>query len=125
MRSEFPRKTLREAFARAEGRCEWKWTGDNGEVQRCNLKLYPGNLEYDHIVSCEMGGDNSLENCQALCKTHHRWKTKGDMKTIAKARRVSDRHIGIKVRKGRPIPGSRGSGLRKKMSGVVVHDPKW
>lgn len=115
MRAEFSKKVLRDAYARAEGRCEWMFD-NHGEKQRCNIKLYPGNQEADHIVPCEMTGDNSLENCQWLCKTHHRLKTNNDLKTISKARRVSDRHLGIRKRKGRPMPGTKASGWKKKMT---------
>ena len=121
-RIEFSRKTKRDAFARAEGRCEWK----DADGERCNVRLYPGNVEYDHALSAELGGDASLGNCQVLCKTHHRaFKTPQDLKTIAKSNRIRDKHTGAMKKRGRPIPGSRGSGIRKPMNGPAYRDPSW
>jgi len=54
---------------------------------------YPGcvmaqALEIDHIIPLELGGADDDTNLQALCHTHHKLKTKQDIKRIAKARRL-------------------------------------
>lgn len=85
MRIEFTKKTRILAFQRADGRCEI-----------CGVKLYAGNVDFDHRIPAELGGDATLENCQALCRTHHKLKTKTDHKNIGRARRVHAKHIGIK-----------------------------
>jgi 5-methylcytosine-specific restriction enzyme A len=43
---------------------------------------------------------------------------------IAKAKRQQRAHLGAKARKSRPIPGSRASGLRKRMDGTVERREK-
>jgi 5-methylcytosine-specific restriction endonuclease McrA len=114
-RTEFPAKVKVAAFERANKCCE-----------NCGIPIYPAiGPEFDHRIPAEMCGDNSLSNCVCLCKNCHKKKTRMDMRDIVKARKVERRHIGAIARKGRPIPGSRGTGLRKKMSGEVVRDSKW
>jgi hypothetical protein len=66
-----------------------------------------------------LGGDTSLTNCAVLCLPCHGVKTqKIDVPMIAKAKRVADKHLGI--RKPSRFPGSRDSRWKKKMNGEVV-----
>jgi len=105
-RREFSGSTKWQAFANANGRCV-----------RCTAKLYPGNVEYDHEIPCELGGDNSQSNCLVLCRACHATKTfKSDIPTIAKCKRVARRHAGI--RKPRTIIGWR------RFNGTVVRQPR-
>jgi len=108
MRSEFTAKTKLQAFERSGGRCE-----------SCTAKLFPGNgPEYDHRIACELGGDNSLDNCVCLCRACHKLKTsKHDMPRIAKAKRVQRRHACIK--RERSIRAWR------RFSGEPVLAPRW
>jgi 5-methylcytosine-specific restriction endonuclease McrA len=48
-------------------------------------------LEIDHIIPLELGGLDEDANLQALCYTHHKAKTKADIKRIAKARRLRNK----------------------------------
>ncbi|MGQ3671836.1 HNH endonuclease [Xanthobacter sp. TB0136] len=67
-----------------------------------------------------LGGEPTLDNCQVLCRACHGEKTfKKDVPTIAKAKRIRDRNIGIKRRKGPPMPGSKASKWKHKMDGSV------
>jgi 5-methylcytosine-specific restriction protein A len=85
----------------------------------CRVQIAPATgLEWDHIVPLELGGDDTLENLQPLCKADHKIKTALDVARIAKAKRVSARHLGIKGAKA-IIPGSKASGLRKRLNGTV------
>jgi 5-methylcytosine-specific restriction protein A len=85
-RQEFKPKTKALAFSRANKRCE-----------DCGALLGPGNTEYHHRIACELGGDNSLENCVCLCKTCHRLRTSTqDVPNIARAKRRERKHIGIR-----------------------------
>lgn len=93
---------------RAGGRCE-----------ECGRRLLYGEAEYDHRIPDNLGGDNGLDNCNVVCRSCHSLKTKVDIYTIAKAKRNFRRAVGIKKARGRPIPGSRRSPWRKKISGVV------
>jgi len=109
-RAEFTNATKRDAFVRADGRCEGKMP--NGE--RCNMKLRSGEAEYDHIIAEWLTRDNSLENCQVLCVPCHKHKTgKRDVPMIAKTKRQRDQEQGIRRKKkkmgyrrfnGTPVP---------------------
>lgn len=110
-RQEFTKATKRDAFERAAGHCEV-----------CGAKLFPGQFEYDHAIECALGGDNDLTNCIVKCKTCHRAKTSERAPVLAKAKRQADKHTNVKKRTGRPLAGTRASGIRKRMDGTVE---KW
>jgi len=93
-RREFSPSTKRAAYERAGGRCEWDW----GEG-RCPFPLVGGGVEYHHVRDSYWGGDNSLENCSAICIGCHRQLTKKDRPRKDKARRQGDRHKGVKKRR--------------------------
>lgn len=110
MRLEFPQKVKAQAFVRAAGKCE----GPN-----CGARLTLGKHEFDHDLACDLGGDNSLENCVVLCTPCHKAKTaKHDMPLIAKGRRIRKREMGIKKRS--TFPCSKDSKFKKRMDGTVV-----
>ncbi len=71
VRSNFSVKTIAEIRKFQKGFCE---------VYGCSERRY---LEADHIRGRD---DNSSSNCQLLCPTHHRMKTRRDgiRKQIAK-----------------------------------------
>lgn len=115
MRLEFSKQTMREALTRSNGLCE----GLLPDGSRCNVNLWQKPRHFDHIIPAAIGGDNSLTNCAVLCVPCHLEKTtKRDIPIIAKSKRVSDRHNGI--RKKSRFPGSRDSKFKKKISGEVV-----
>lgn len=120
-RYEFSKQVKREALARSGGRCE-----GIGEVyglppgQRCNAPLSHG-VEFDHypVPATEIASD-TLDNCMAVCRTCHGRKTRTfDIPIQAKTKRVSDKHLGI-TRSKHPIPGSRNTPWKRKMSGQTV-----
>ena len=118
-RTEFTKATQRSAWGRSDGRCEY--VDEDGS--RCPIMLGDGNVHYDHDIPDRIGGDNSLDNCRALCLPHHKMKTRDvDIPRIVKTRRQEDKARGIKKPKGRPLPGTKASGLRKRMNGDVE---KW
>ena len=94
-RKEFSRATKREALKRAFNKCEVEWT----LTGRCNASLSSG-VEFDHILACSNGGDNSLDNCQCVCRACHKLKTKTDITRAAKTKRQSDKHTGVVRPKG-------------------------
>lgn len=109
-RSEFSDKTKMEAFVRSKGKCE---------VPGCNRKIFSG-AEYDHATPCAVGGTNDISNCIVTCPSCHSRKTNTkDKPEIAKTVRIIKKRAGIKPRKGPPLPGTKASGLRKRMSGQV------
>lgn len=109
-RAEFSTRTKLQAWDRAGGKCE-----------DCGRKLHVGDVrEYDHRIPCEMGGDNSPGNCVLLCGPCHARKTATvDAPAIAKSRHVRARHVGAKTARN-PLPGSKGSKWKRKISGEVV-----
>jgi len=94
-RTEFTRATKRQALERSGYRCEA--TGSRygfEDGQRCNCDLSLG-VQFDHNIPCELSGGNSLQNCMALCIKCHKWKTRNDVKQIAKSNRERDKHSGV------------------------------
>lgn len=108
-RLEFSRKTRQAALTRAEYRCEAVGAlyGFN-DGQRCNCALSLG-VQFDHILPAELGGDNSLANCRALCVQCHKFKTRDDIKRIRKSDRQRDKSTGVV----RPVGKLRGAPFPK------------
>lgn len=116
-RRDFTRAIKAEAFQRAEGRCEHVYSADGA---RCNKKLFPGDIHYDHVIPHGLGGTSTIENCACLCKAHHGEKTaRLDVPRIAKADRQHDKHIGAVAPSRNPVPGGRRTRFRKRMNGQV------
>lgn len=95
-RAEFSKKTKRQALERSQLKCEAigaMYGLDNGV--KCGVSLAFG-VEFDHIVLAANGGDNSLDNCAAVCIKCHRFKTQHhDVPMAAKTVRVQDKARGI------------------------------
>lgn len=97
MRAEFSKATKRAALERSGGRCEavGKLYGFKSGL-RCGWPLHYG-VEFDHINLEANSHDNSLTNCQAICRECHGVKTaKHDIPKAAKTLRQQDKHRGIK-----------------------------
>lgn len=86
-RKEFSKKVKRDAFLRANGKCE----GPD-----CGAKLTASKFAYDHIDPDGLTGEPTLENCQVLCSACHKIKTASDVKNIAQAKRREDAARGIR-----------------------------
>lgn len=94
-RHEFSRETRREALKRSGLKCEASGPRYGlAEGQRCNCSLSLG-VQYDHDVPDQLGGDNSLENCRAVCVQCHKIKTRGDIRQIRKSDRQRDKASGV------------------------------
>jgi 5-methylcytosine-specific restriction endonuclease McrA len=87
-RKEFTKATKKKAWDRSAGFCEGSGPFYNrGWDDRCNKVLTK--VEYDHFIRAADGGDNSLDNCRAVCVDCHAWKTrKIDTPGAAKAKRI-------------------------------------
>lgn len=113
-RTEFPRKVKAAAFKRC-CRDGLPW------CETCGAQLTGGNIIYEHIQADGLDGEPTLENCKVHCKTCASKKTfEEDNPRMQKADRSLKRAYGIATRKGRPMPGSKLSGWKKKMDGTVV-----
>jgi 5-methylcytosine-specific restriction protein A len=111
MRREFSARIKVAAYERSGGRCEG-----------CGSVLHVGRFAYDHQIPDGLGGEPTLENCMVLCTGCHGAKTAGaDVPRIAKMKRQKAKHLGAKTT-ARPLPGSKASGIRRRMNGTVE---KW
>lgn len=71
----------RKVLARDSFACRWCGVVDrSGRI-----------LEVDHITPLHLGGDNSMENLQALCRVCHSTKSKAEQSAAADARRQARR----------------------------------
>ncbi len=73
---------------------------------------------YDHKLALINGGKNAEGNIQLLCSECHDMKTKTDVheKSVNYKKKVKR----LKLWRRKLIPGSKGSGLRRKMDGTVI-----
>jgi 5-methylcytosine-specific restriction endonuclease McrA len=76
--------------------------------------------ECDHIIALCNGGEHRESNLAPALAQPHRAKTAADVAERAKIDRIRKRHLGLTKPKGRPMPGSRASGIKKRMDGTVV-----
>lgn len=109
MRQEFTKRVKLDAWERCGGRCEGNCGG---------AKLYPGKYEFHHDTECTFGGQATADNCLVLCIACHSAITRKRASVIAKSNRVRERHLGIKRVSGRPLPGTKASGWRRKLNGT-------
>ncbi len=74
--------------------------------------------QYDHIVAICNGGENRESNLQILCGGCHRLKSYTDVAVKSSNARRLKKRLGLQ-KQARPMPGSKASGLRKRMNGTV------
>ena len=110
MRREFPAKIKAAALKRCS---------NAAGIPCCERCGTPGFVEIDHDKPDGLGGEPTLSNAVALCRTCHAKKTHGeDRPRMAKADRVRKKHFLGRAKS--KFPCSRYSGLKKKISGEVV-----
>lgn len=113
-RSIFSRTTKAAILERAQGLCECG----------CGFAFDETGIHYDHYpIPAAYGGSATYDNGRALRpKCHNIITRKTDVPRIAKAKRMQEKRLGLREKKSRPIPGTKRSGLRKRMDGTVE---KW
>lgn len=102
-----PRVKLR-IFERDGGRCHI-----SGRLIRAGEAW-----DADHVIALCNGGEHREGNLAPALTAPHRAKTAEDIAEKAAVYRVRAKHLGLRP-KGRPMPGSKLSGLRKRMDGTV------
>jgi 5-methylcytosine-specific restriction endonuclease McrA len=75
--------------------------------------------QLDHVIALVNGGENRESNFAPLLVEHHKAKTREDVAIKSKTARIKAAHLGVRP-KGRPMPGSRASGWKRKMDGTMV-----
>jgi 5-methylcytosine-specific restriction protein A len=86
----------------------------------CTVKIIAKRWTCDHKKALANGGANRESNLWPIHEACDRKvKTPADAAEKRVNNRVRSKHLGIKKRKGRPMPGSRDSGIRKRMDGTV------
>lgn len=106
-----PRVKVR-VFERAGGKC-----------QECGVKIRQGMVwECDHVVALVNGGANAESNLECVCKPCHGLRTREDVAEKATLAKKRKKALGVSKSRSRPMPGTRASGIRKRMNGTVE---KW
>ena len=91
----------------------------HGACGVCGRKIGPADTWIvEHLIALANGGENRERNLGVTCGWCKPEKDAADIKITAHGRRVRARHLGIKKTR-RPFPGSKASGLRKRMDGTV------
>jgi 5-methylcytosine-specific restriction endonuclease McrA len=88
-----------------------------GICAECGGKIAEKRWVCDHRLAIINGGENREDNLGPIHSTCDKTKTAADVAIKAKTARVKLKHLGIKKRKGRPMPGSRDSGFKRKIGG--------
>jgi 5-methylcytosine-specific restriction protein A len=75
--------------------------------------------EVEHVIALAISEDDSDDNLAPAHVKCHRAKTRADAKAIAKTKRVKAKHEGTYRQPRRKIPGSKGTGFKKRVDGIV------
>jgi len=77
-------------------------------------------MEVEHLIPIALGGGDEWSNIRPAHATCHAAKTKGDVTSIAKAKRVNLKHTGNFRPPRRVVPGSKASKFKKCLNGTVI-----
>ncbi len=105
-----PARVRLRVFDKFDGICHWS-----------TRKINVGDIWHvDHVLALCNGGENRESNlAPILAGNVHAKKTYEDVKQKARSDQIRKKHLGINKPK-RPMPGSRASGLKKRLDGTVV-----
>lgn len=78
--------------------------------------MKPAQWQVDHRQALIHGGDDAEDNLRAVCADCHKRKTARDVSERSRGDRIA---AGGKVKRSRPMPGTKASGIRKRMNGAV------
>ena len=95
-----------------------------GRCHKCKRKLRPPADSWivEHMRALENGGTNAWSNLGVTCDLCFPVKNAEDDKIAKKIRHGATKHLvpsGERKKSGRPLAGTKASGLRKKMNGEV------
>lgn len=79
-------------------------------------EIGPGDIwQIEHIKALCNGGENRESNLAPVLVDSHREKTRADVAEKNKVERIRRKHLGIKPKQFRPIPGSKASPFKHKL----------
>lgn len=85
----------------------------------CQRTIVTGDKwDIDHCIALANGGQNVESNLEPILRSHHKKKTKADMKTKKKIARVRKRHLGLKSKR-RSFRTNKDQPFRRKLTGKV------
>jgi 5-methylcytosine-specific restriction endonuclease McrA len=98
------------------------WERDHGICCLCGQPIdgVRQRWQIEHLRALELGGDDTDKNCAPAHSSCSADKDKADHMMAAKAKRMKARHINAKSPPRNPMPGSKSSRWKKKISGEVV-----
>lgn len=90
-----------------------------GMCHRSGLRISAGDAwDLDHLIALANGGEHRESNLAPVLREHHKEKTREDRKVQSRIYRVKKRHLGLAKSRGRPMPGSKASGWKRKFDGT-------
>lgn len=92
--------------------------GEHPICPECTMPML-GKVEIDHKTALIDGGAHAEPNLRALHVKCHKLKTAREALARTEARTIQKKTYGIKKPKGRPMPGTKASGLKKNFAGTV------
>ncbi len=92
----------------------------DGICQECTIKISGKRWICDHRIAIINGGANRESNLGPIHEACDKTKTAKDVSEKSKVYHKKAKHLGIKLKKSRPFPGSRLSGWKRTMSGRLV-----
>lgn len=91
-----------------------------GICQECDVKIKGKRWICDHRIALINGGANRESNLGPIHEACDKTKTAADVAEKSQTYRKAAKNVGISLRKGSPLPGTRDSGWKHKMSGEWV-----
>ena len=108
--SAIPPRVRVRIFQRYGGRCQCG----------CNRLIRPGEAwDCEDTIALINGGERRESNLKPWLTEHHKGKTRRDVAEKSSVYRKTAKHIGVSLRKGPPMPGSRDSGFKRRMDGRI------
>mgnify|MGYP003386814677 CR=1 FL=1 len=92
-----------------------------GKCCICGLKIDGVKQAWDeHVDPLWRDGTNEMQNRRPAHIACARGKTADEATERNKGQRIAEKHFGAKERKGRPMPGTKASGWKRKINGETV-----
>jgi len=91
----------------------------DGKCQECGVKIVGKRWICDHRTAIINGGPNRESNLGPIHEACDKTKTAADVREKSIVARKRMKFLGIAPKKGRPMPGSKASRLRRRMDGTV------